>query len=183
MTGTTELSRTDIRPVLAADWRAIHSWAALDQVCRYQAWGPNDENQTRTFVADAVSAWSEQPRTRFVYVITSGGAVIGNCELNLRGHAQAEIGYGLHPDHWGHGHATSAVRKLLELGFVSHGVHRIFATCDPRNVGSASVLQRVGMTYEGRLRETVLIRDGWRDSDVYSLLAPEWRPEDAVARP
>jgi [ribosomal protein S5]-alanine N-acetyltransferase len=29
------------------------------------------------------------------------------------------------------------------------------------------------MHYEGRMRETTLIRDGWRDSDVYSVLVHE----------
>jgi [ribosomal protein S5]-alanine N-acetyltransferase len=26
----------------------------------------------------------------------------------------------------------------------------------------------------GRMRETTLIRDGWRDSDLYSVLVHEW---------
>jgi hypothetical protein len=63
---------------------------------------------------------------------------------------------------------------LLHRGFTVHGRHRIFATCDPRNLRSAAVLRRLGMTYEGRLREDQLIRDGWRDSDIYSVLVHEW---------
>jgi RimJ/RimL family protein N-acetyltransferase len=31
------------------------------------------------------------------------------------------------------------------------------------------------MSYEGRMRETMLIRDRWRDSDLYSVLAHEWQ--------
>jgi RimJ/RimL family protein N-acetyltransferase len=54
-------------------------------------------------------------------------------------------------------------------------LHRIFATCDPRNTASAHVLQKVGMRLEGRLRDTMLIRDGWRDSLVYSVLEHEWQ--------
>lgn len=34
---------------------------------------------------------------------------------------------------------------------------------------------RLGMTYEGRLREDRFIRDGWRDSDIYSVIIHEWR--------
>jgi [ribosomal protein S5]-alanine N-acetyltransferase len=30
------------------------------------------------------------------------------------------------------------------------------------------------MTYEGRLRQTLLLRDGWRDSEVFSILESEW---------
>jgi len=36
------------------------------------------------------------------------------------------------------------------------------------------VLARIGMTYEGRLRQVMLIRDGWRDADVYSILEHEY---------
>jgi RimJ/RimL family protein N-acetyltransferase len=54
-------------------------------------------------------------------------------------------------------------------------LHRVHATCDPRNLGSARVLTKLGMTFEGRLRHTQLIRDGWRDSLVFSVLEDEWR--------
>lgn len=52
-------------------------------------------------------------------------------------------------------------------------MHRIYATCDPRNIGSSKVLEKVGMTREGRLREDLLIKDRWRDSLVYSILEHE----------
>jgi RimJ/RimL family protein N-acetyltransferase len=35
-------------------------------------------------------------------------------------------------------------------------------------------MEKIGMGYEGRLREVMLIRDGWRDSLVYAILADEW---------
>lgn len=80
-----------------------------------------------------------------------------------------------HPRHWGRGAGTAAARPALDVGFGVHGLHRIFATCDPRNVASGRVLAKAGMTYEGRMRETMLIRDGWRDSDLYAILDHEWR--------
>jgi [ribosomal protein S5]-alanine N-acetyltransferase len=39
------------------------------------------------------------------------------------------------------------------------------------------------MHYEGRMRETTLIRDGWRDSDLYSVLADEWHGDGGPMRP
>ncbi len=44
----------------------------------------------------------------------------------------------------------------------------------PRNVASSKVLEKTGMTKEGRMREDLLIRDGWRDSFLYSILVHEW---------
>ena len=53
-------------------------------------------------------------------------------------------------------------------------MHRIFATCDPINIASSRVLDKVGMIKEGRLRENLLIKDGWRDSLLYGILEQEW---------
>lgn len=46
-----------------------------------------------------------------------------------------------------------------------------------RNSGSSKVLTKIGMTYEGRLRDALLIKDGWRDSLVFSVLEQEWDKE------
>ena len=54
------------------------------------------------------------------------------------------------------------------------GLHRIFATCDVRNLASANVLEKVGMRREGRLREDKCVRGQWRDSYVYGILEHEW---------
>lgn len=59
------------------------------------------------------------------------------------------------------------------MGFADHGRHRLFGTCDPRNLASAAVLKKIGMRYEGRMRGTMYIRDGWRDSDLYARLASD----------
>lgn len=166
-----------LRRLEAADWAAVHAWAQSAEFCRYQPWGPNTEADTRAFVAAAVGAWSQSPQTRYVYVASVAGELIGSGELVVHQprFRQGEISYGLRPDCWGRGLGTALGRELLRIGFDEVGLHRIRATCDPRNLGSAGVLRRLGMTYEGRQRHTMLIRDGWRDSEMFSLLEDEWR--------
>jgi ribosomal-protein-alanine N-acetyltransferase len=173
-----------LRPVEATDWQAVHSWGSLPEFCRYQAWGPNTPEQSRTFVEAAVAAWSQNPQTRHVYVAYIGEQVVGMGELRVREseHRQGEISYGLHPRCWGRGLGTMLGRELLRIGFEYLSLHRVYATCDPRNLGSAGVIRRLGMAYEGRLRHTLLIRDGWRDSDIYSILEDEWRAKDHQGR-
>lgn len=165
-----------LREIVPGDEAAVHAFAGLPDACRYQAWGPNSEEQTREFVQGAVEAAAGSPRVRFAYAAWWEGELIGTGELNIRDrdHRQGEIGYLVHPRVWGRGVGTAIGRELLELGFGGLGLHRIFATCDPRNVGSARVLGKLGMTYEGRHRHTMLVRDGWRDSDVFSVLEEEW---------
>jgi RimJ/RimL family protein N-acetyltransferase len=161
--------RVTLRPLALGDVDAVHDWARLPESCRYQAWGPNTYEQTQAFVQAAVAAAPE----RLVFAVVVDGEVVGSASLMLRGRSSAEIAYGVHPRRWGQGIATAAARELLRLGFGEHGRHRIFATCDPRNLASAAVLRKIGMQYEGRMRGTVYIRDGWRDSDLYARLADD----------
>ncbi|AXG82609.1 N-acetyltransferase [Streptomyces paludis] len=165
-----------LREVVVGDWRAVHVFAGVAEACRYQGWGPNTEEQTREFVRGAVDSGLRLPRVRFVYAACVGGEVVGIGELKVRSlaHRQGEISYLVDPRVWGRGVGTAIGRELLSRGFGTLGLHRIFATCDPRNVASARVLGKLGMVFEGRHRHTVLIRDGWRDSDVFSILDQEW---------
>jgi [ribosomal protein S5]-alanine N-acetyltransferase len=165
---------------LLDDWPLVHEWGTHEPAYRYQVWGPNSEEDSKNFVAAAIASWSVPPeeRSRFYWIAEHDvNGIVGAGELNLRDrrHRQGEISYIVHPNHWGNGHATQIARSLLAVAFDNRGCHRVFATCDPRNLASVAVLRNVGMHYEGRLRETMLLRDGWRDSDMFSILESEWR--------
>ncbi len=103
--------------------------------------------------------------------------MVGAGELNIRDftNRNGEISYIVNPDYWGQGIATDVAKLLIDFGFKELKLHRIYATCDPRNIGSLTVLEKVGMTKEGKIREHLLIKDGWRDSLLYSLLEHEWK--------
>lgn len=171
--------RLRLREFTMDDWPAMHAWASRPEVCRFQAWGPNTPEETRAFLQTVLAAATAHPRTDFTLAATLPGSdtAIGSGALYIRNQRfrTGEIAYVLHPDHWGQGLGAELARLLLGVGFDQFGLHRIYATCDPRNIGSGRVLQKAGLTHEGRLRHTALIRDGWRDSDVYGVLEHEWR--------
>ena len=160
-----------LREIKAEDWPEVHAFAGLAEVCRYQPWGPNTAAESEEFVAGAVAAWAEDPQVRFVYAACLADEVVGLGELKIRSrrNQHAEIGYVVHPRVWGRGVATGIGERLLAMGFALR-MHRISATCDPRNEASVAVLRKLGMTYEGRLRHHMLLRDGWRDSEMFSIL-------------
>ena len=167
-----------LRELRLSDWEGIHSYASLPEACRYQAWGPNTEEDSRAFCEQQLAAALEEPRRLYALAITKSDVdyILGMASLHVRSfeHGQADISYIVHPREWGKGYATDSAFLLLEFGFSALRLHRIYATCDPRNLASARVLEKIGMTLEGRLRESLRIRDGWRDSLVYSILAHEW---------
>jgi RimJ/RimL family protein N-acetyltransferase len=108
--------------------------------------------------------------------LRDGGALVGDVSLHYRSreHRQAEIGFVLHPGHHGHGYATEAVAVLIDLGFGSLGLHRIIGRCDPRNLPSARLMERLGMRREAYHRKSEYIKGEWCDELVYAILAAEW---------
>ena len=165
-----------LRELTTSDWIDVHKYASQPIVCQYQPWGPNTEEDTKEFVHQVIKDAARERRTRFVFAIIYNECMVGAGEINIRDFANkaGEIAYIVNPDYWGKGIATEVATLLIDYGFKELKLHRIYATCDPRNIGSSKVLEKVGMIKEGRIREDLFIKDGWRDSLLYSVLEHEW---------
>ncbi len=143
--------RICLREMEGRDWGDVHKYASQRIACQYQAWGPNTEEQSKAFVEQIIADAAKEVRTRFAFAIIENETMIGTGELSMRDqlNKSGEIAYIINPDYWGRGIATEAARLLLGYGFHECHLHRIYATCDPRNIGSAKVLEKIGMTMEG----------------------------------
>ncbi|SDQ82292.1 Protein N-acetyltransferase, RimJ/RimL family [Virgibacillus salinus] len=166
-----------LREFTKNDWIDVHKYASQDIVCQYQPWGPNTEEDSKGFINKVIKDGTQEPRTRLVFAIVYNKNMIGAGEFNIRDFTNkvGEVAYIVNPDYWGRGIATDVAKLLINFGFEELKLHRIYATCDPRNIGSSKVMEKVGMTQEGRIREDLLIKDSWRDSLLYSVLEHEWK--------
>ena len=167
-------ARLVLREYTRDDTEAVHRFASDPESCRYVAWGPNTPEDTRNFVESWLEEQATEPRTGWTFAVTeAGGEPFGSVGLYRDGPHQAEMGFSIRRDRWGAGYATEAGRALLGFGFDDLGLHRIWATCRPENVGSWRVLEKVGMQREGHLRDHVRIRGAWQDSLLYAAIAPQ----------
>lgn len=170
--------RLTLREFGHRDWTVVHRYASDYEVVRFMEWGPNTEADTQAFVARAVAAQAEEPRTAYELAVVrrADGRLVGSSGLHVRG-ADARsgwIGYCFARAFWGRGYATEAAKALLGLGFDGLGLHRVWATCDVENHASARVLEKAGLIREGRLREHKWVKGHWRDSFLFALLDREW---------
>ncbi len=167
-----------MRELEERDWIDVHKYASQGKVCQYQAWGPNTEKESKEFVGKVIHDAQLEPRSRFVFavILKDSKEMIGSGEVIIRDNINriGEISYIIHPHFWAKGFATEVGAVLVSYGFNELLLHRIIATCDPRNGASAKVLEKVGMTKEGKMRENVWIKNEWRDSLLYSVLEHEW---------
>lgn len=109
-------------------------------------------------------------------VVQHEGRLVGDLTLKLAGRHSSigEIGWCFHPSYSGRGFATEAAAALLDLAFAHYGMHRVMAQLDVRNLGSARLCERLGMTKEAHLRQDWWSKYEWTDTLVYAMLAAEW---------
>jgi [ribosomal protein S5]-alanine N-acetyltransferase len=113
----------------------------------------------------------QEPRTEYYLAVTiAGDILVGFARLGLDGVQAAKLGYAIAADYWGRGYATDAARTLVGFGFRELKLHRISAAMGPDNAASIAIACRLGMTYEGRIRDHVYTNGRWRDSLLYSVL-------------
>ncbi|MGJ4803984.1 GNAT family N-acetyltransferase [Luteimonas sp. SDU82] len=143
-------------------------WSSAPMRVRMQAEGK---------IGEMLEAFDRRDALNWLVAERRGDRAIGSCTLyrfDAR-HRRAEVGYALHPAWWRRGLATDAVALALDWGFRSLGLHRIEADIDPRNEASRRLLLALGFRSEGLLRQRFLVDGIATDSEIFGLLADEWR--------
>jgi len=171
--------RLTLRQYAASDFEGVHAYSKDPETVRFMTWGPNTPEETRTFIELAISQQSETLRLNYHFVVTlrESDQIIGGCGIHLHRpeHRGAEIGYCFNKSFWHQGFATETAAALLKFGFLRLDLHRIIATCDPRNKGSEGVMKKNGMRKEARFIQELWQKGEWRDSLLYAILESEWR--------
>ena len=173
---TTE--RLILREFQVEDWTATYAYESDPTVVRYQSNGLYTPEESRAYIVRSMATAVAAPRRVFDLAVTlkSDGRLIGRCGLNIKNPEmnEAALWYVLHRSFWGRGLIPEAARALVDFGFQDLSVHRLWAECDPRNVGSERVMQKLGMRKEAQFKESCFIKNEWCDSVVYGLLEREW---------
>ena len=107
-------------------------------------------------------------------MIEHEGELKGIMNLEMKKDNIAEIGYWVGRRHWGKGLATEAAKLIVREGFKKLKLHKIYATHHPKNIASGRVMQKLGMKYEGTLRQHVKSRGKYRDMVHYCILRSEF---------
>ena len=84
-----------------------------------------------------------------------------------------EIGYELHPDYWGKGLMTEAVRAVVACGHQTFGLNRIDAWTLPGNGASDRVLEKSGFRHEGTLRQKAWFKGAYHDFRMFGRIAAD----------
>lgn len=168
--------RLRLRPFQTTDAEAVHRLAGSQDVAAGTFLPhPMDRQAAQDWVTERLKDQAAGTGVTFAITLLENGELIGSIGMELMlVHEQGRLTYWLGRDYWNQGYGTEAVTALVEYGFNSLKLHRIYAPHFHTNPASGRVLQKVGMTHEGRLREHYL-RFGQRvDVELYGMIRNEF---------
>jgi ribosomal-protein-alanine N-acetyltransferase len=172
-----ESARLLVRLVAESDLPALLQVNGDDQATRflpYATWSSMTDAEAWYKRMSGIQASGSA--LQFVVADKQTGTAVGTCLLFRfeEASARAELGYALGRAHWGMGYMQEALAALIDCAFGSMALRRLEAEVDPRNVSSARLLQRLGFTREGLLRQRWVDKGETKDVEVYGLLRHEW---------
>lgn len=165
-----ETERLILRKYQIDDLQDLFEYISNPKVVQYEPYKPMNVNETREILNQRIS------NDEFIAVeLKSNHKMIGNVYLGKRDFNSLEIGYVFNESYWNQGFARESCEKLIENAF-NHGIHRIFAECDPNNHASWKLLEKMGFVKEGHLKQNIYFWTNknnqpiWKDTFIYAKL-------------
>lgn len=84
----------------------------------------------------------------------------------------AEMGYWLSEQYWGHGIMPKAIKQIVDYGFKTFDITRIFARPFSINPQSQRVLEKAGFTLEAKLERVIFKNGEYIDEFIYGIRKP-----------
>jgi RimJ/RimL family protein N-acetyltransferase len=173
-----ETARLSARRFGSHDLEAFLSMRTDPDVARYQNWDSFSETEAREFL-DWIAPRHPGETGWFQFALEDRQTAqfVGDCGLNIleSGGRFAQIGYTIARPFWNRGYATEAIVGLVGYAFSSFPIHRISASVDPLNAGSARALEKAGFVKEAHFRQTEWFKGRWADDAIYAMLRADWQ--------
>lgn len=172
-----ETGRLILRDFEPEDFKAFF---ATTQGAEYQQFYPEKVTTRdfwRTIFERILEAAKAEDRLAYqLAVCLPSGELIGTCGVRIedRENQQASFGYAIARQYWGNGYAFEAAHRLIDFGFSSLPVHRIYAETISENKSARHLAERLGMRLEGEFLHQRFFRGRWWNTVIYAILREEW---------
>ena len=169
-----------LKKMTLKDAEDLFEYASDPEVTKYVTWAPHKSiDDSIDFLKSVLRRYENNEVSEWGIVYKENNKFIGTCGyvLWVPVHSLAEIAYALSWEYWGKGLVTEAVKEVIKHGFEKMNLNRIYARCFVENIGSQKVLEKVGMKFEGILREQMFIKGKFSDMKIYSILRKEYHEQ------
>lgn len=174
-----ETDRLILRPFKIEDAEEVfNNWASDDEVTKYLTWPTHSSvEMSRSYMEFCINGYNEKNVYQWGMELKNSHELIGNISVVkiIDEIDSVELGWVIGRKWWGNGYTAEAAERLLEFFFTEVSVNRICAGHDIDNPNSGRVMQKIGMKYEGTLRQSGKNNQGIVDVANYSVLREEWK--------
>ena len=177
-------SRLILRKLTMDDAADVFAYASNPIVTRFTTWDTHRSvEDSRAFISFALQRYEAGHAVGYGIVDAATNHVIGTCGIAgwSDQHERGDLAYAIAAPYWNKGYMTEAARAAVDHAFAALPMNRLQSCCHVDNIGSARVMEKLGMTFEGVLRQYFKIRNGYHDLRYYSLLRSEWERSQATA--
>lgn len=165
-----ETQRLILRKYRIEDLEDLYEYLSDSEVVRFEPYKPMTKEEVEENLL-----WRIRTDEMIAVEQKENHKMIGNIYFGKRDFESLEIGYIFNRAYWGKGYAYESVEALMKAAF-QQGIHRIYAECDPVNIASWKLLERLGFEREAHFRKNIYFwRDEagmtmWKDTYVYGKL-------------
>jgi ribosomal-protein-alanine N-acetyltransferase len=172
-----ETERLHLRRISTRDANDIFEYASDPEVAKFVTWEHHRSiADSIHYVRMIVNSYSRGEPSPWGIILKEEQKLIGTGGFHwwLYEHSRAEVGYTISARYWNRGLMTEALKAIIEFGFEKMMLNRIEAKCYVQNAPSEKVLQKCGMKFEGILRESLYVKEEFRDLKMYSIIKSEY---------
>lgn len=134
---------------------------------------PYTENDARNFIE-----FANKDTPVHIFAIDISGEAVGGIGIHPKEdihRKNAELGYWLGEPFWGKGIMSKAVKAIVNFGFNTYSIERIYATAFSSNIASQKVLEKNNFLLEAILKQTIIKNGEFLDEWIYGIRRKDWK--------
>ena len=136
---------------------------------------PYEDGMAEQWIKTHQEKFENGEQVNFAITLSADGSFAGGISLVVdQDQDSAELGYWIAKPYWNLGYGTEAAAAVVRYGFETLGLNRVHAAHFTRNPASGRIMQKIGMTYEGCLRQHLKKWGVYEDLDTYGILRSEF---------
>ena len=174
---TLRTERLVLRPMKISDAYDMYEYACREDVTEFLLWSPHiSVGQTGEYLAYVEARYAKGEFYDWAVTLADSGKMIGTAGFTkiYPEHSSAEIGYVLNPEYHRMGLGFEAAKRVVDFGFDKLSLHRIEARFMKGNDASLHVMEKLGMTFEGYSRDSMLVKGEYKTIGTCAILRDEW---------
>jgi RimJ/RimL family protein N-acetyltransferase len=176
-----DTERLTLRRFVPTDWEAVNAFLSDPETTRYMHFASYTRADRKRWFDWCLenNENTDSDACNWAIVLRETHEVIGWLGIGSTDHpptpGERDFGYALDRRYWNRGYMTEALYAVLRYEFEQLDAQCISATCETANIGSARVMEKVGMKWEGTFYDADF-EGNWANRHRYTVSRKTFKP-------